>query len=137
MISGLLMSKSSIKPEIENHNCENQILLNFKIIPMSIKPLPKNDLPVVKTPEVDLLDLLFQNRNKEYGAYQLRKLYNRYMTPRRIIDHCTFGCASRNAFACEIGEIGVPPERHAEYRGQRVPAARNGNHSAAPSSTAS
>jgi protein TonB len=47
---------------------------------MSIKPLPKNDLPVVKTPEVDLLDLLFQNRNKEYGAYQLRKLYNRYMT---------------------------------------------------------
>jgi protein TonB len=47
---------------------------------MSIKPMSKNDLPVVKTPEVDLLDLLFQNRNKEYGAYQLRKLYNRYMT---------------------------------------------------------
>ena len=47
---------------------------------MSIKPLPKNNLPVVNTPEVDLLDLLFQNRNKEYGAYQLRKLYNRYMT---------------------------------------------------------
>ncbi len=47
---------------------------------MSIKPLPKNGLPVATTPEVDLLDLLFQNRNKEYGAYQLRKLYNRYMT---------------------------------------------------------
>lgn len=47
---------------------------------MSIKPLPKNNLPVVNNPEVDLLDLLFQNRNKEYGAYQLRKLYNRYMT---------------------------------------------------------
>jgi protein TonB len=80
MISAPLTSRLSIKPEIENRNCENQSLLKFKIILMSIKPLPKNNLPVVKTSEVDLLDLLFQNRNKEYGAYQLRKLYNRYMT---------------------------------------------------------
>jgi len=28
----------------------------------------------------DLLDILFEGRNKEYGAYELRKTYNRRLT---------------------------------------------------------
>ena len=30
--------------------------------------------------KADLLDLVFENRNKEYGAYELRKTYNRRIT---------------------------------------------------------
>jgi periplasmic protein TonB len=33
----------------------------------------------------DLLDLLFENRNKDYGAYQLRKTYNRRITKALLI----------------------------------------------------
>src|ERR1700754_912222 len=29
--------------------------------------------------EADVLDIVFEGRNKEYGAYQLRKTYNRRM----------------------------------------------------------
>ena len=29
----------------------------------------------------DVLDLLFENRNKEYGAYELRRKYNKGITP--------------------------------------------------------
>ena len=28
----------------------------------------------------DILDILFEGRNKDYGAYQLRKTYNRRLT---------------------------------------------------------
>ena len=27
----------------------------------------------------DLIDLIFERRNKDYGAYQLRKLYNKHL----------------------------------------------------------
>ena len=30
--------------------------------------------------EADVLDIVFEGRNKEYGAYQLRKTYNRRLT---------------------------------------------------------
>ncbi len=30
--------------------------------------------------KADLLDILFEGRNKEYGAYDLRKTYNRRLT---------------------------------------------------------
>ncbi|MDZ4794022.1 MAG: energy transducer TonB [Bacteroidota bacterium] len=33
----------------------------------------------------DILDLVFENRNKEYGAYELRKTYNRRITRALII----------------------------------------------------
>src|SRR5678816_1371028 len=33
----------------------------------------------------DILDLLFENRNKDYGAYDLRKTYNRRITRALII----------------------------------------------------
>ena len=33
----------------------------------------------------DVLDLLFENRNKDYGAYQLRKTYNKRITKALII----------------------------------------------------
>jgi protein TonB len=33
----------------------------------------------------DLLDLLFENRNKDYGAYQLRKTYNKRITKALLI----------------------------------------------------
>jgi len=33
----------------------------------------------------DLLDLLFENRNKEYGAYELRKTYNRRITTALLV----------------------------------------------------
>lgn len=28
----------------------------------------------------DILDLIFEDRNKDYGAYELRKTYNRRIT---------------------------------------------------------
>jgi protein TonB len=46
---------------------------------MNTNELPKSGLPADLN-KVDLNDIIFQNRNKEYGAYQLRKLYDRYMT---------------------------------------------------------
>ncbi|MGQ0739369.1 MAG: energy transducer TonB, partial [Bacteroidota bacterium] len=33
----------------------------------------------------DLLDLVFEGRNKDYGAYELRKTYNRRITRALII----------------------------------------------------
>ena len=33
----------------------------------------------------DVLDILFEGRNKEYGAYELRKFYNKRMT--RVDNH--------------------------------------------------
>jgi len=33
----------------------------------------------------DLLDLLFEDRNKDYGAYELRKTYNRRILKALII----------------------------------------------------
>ena len=30
--------------------------------------------------QADLLDLLFEDRNKEYGAYELRRKYNKRIT---------------------------------------------------------
>ena len=33
----------------------------------------------------DLLDLVFEGRNKEYGAYELRKTYNRRITRALLI----------------------------------------------------
>ncbi|MGN6531914.1 MAG: energy transducer TonB, partial [Ginsengibacter sp.] len=30
--------------------------------------------------KADLLDILFEGRNKEYGAYELRKTYNKRIT---------------------------------------------------------
>jgi protein TonB len=46
---------------------------------MNTNESPKSGLPA-DIMKVDLNDIIFQNRNKEYGAYQLRKLYDRYMT---------------------------------------------------------
>ncbi len=36
-------------------------------------------------PYKDMLDILFANRNKAYGAYQLRRAYNKYMTRALVI----------------------------------------------------
>ena len=33
----------------------------------------------------DILDLIFEDRNKEYGAYQLRKTYNKRILTALII----------------------------------------------------
>ena len=33
----------------------------------------------------DVLDLIFENKNKDYGAYDLRKTYNRRITRALII----------------------------------------------------
>ena len=33
----------------------------------------------------DLLDILFEGRNKEYGAYELRKTYNKRLTTSLLI----------------------------------------------------
>ena len=35
--------------------------------------------------KADLLDILFDGRNKEYGAYDLRKTYNRRITVALIV----------------------------------------------------
>ena len=35
--------------------------------------------------KADLLDILFEGRNKEYGAYELRKTYNRRITVALIV----------------------------------------------------
>ena len=45
-------------------------------------------MDVNKILSTDLLDLIFEGRNKEYGAYELRKQYNRRLTKALII---TFG----------------------------------------------
>jgi len=37
-------------------------------------------MEIQKIPQADLLDILFDGRNKEYGAYDLRKTYNRRLT---------------------------------------------------------
>ncbi|HKG69021.1 MAG TPA: hypothetical protein VKA92_09145, partial [Segetibacter sp.] len=34
-------------------------------------------MDINKIQNADFLDILFENRNKEYGAYELRKTYNR------------------------------------------------------------
>ena len=45
-------------------------------------------MDVNKILSTDLLDLIFEGRNKEYGAYELRKQYNRRLTKALVI---TFG----------------------------------------------
>ncbi|HVW61407.1 MAG TPA: energy transducer TonB [Puia sp.] len=44
--------------------------LNYKHITMEIQEISR----------ADILDILFEGRNKDYGAYQLRKTYNRRLT---------------------------------------------------------
>ena len=38
----------------------------------------------------DILDILFEGRNKEYGAYELRKTYNKRITMALIITAAIF-----------------------------------------------
>ena len=45
-------------------------------------------MDVNKILSTDLLDLIFEGRNKDYGAYELRKQYNRRLTKALVI---TFG----------------------------------------------
>ncbi|HLX65348.1 MAG TPA: hypothetical protein VKR41_00085, partial [Puia sp.] len=35
--------------------------------------------------DADILDILFEGRNKEYGAYELRKTYNRRMVKSMVV----------------------------------------------------
>ncbi|HXB35809.1 MAG TPA: hypothetical protein VNV35_20425, partial [Puia sp.] len=35
--------------------------------------------------DADILDILFDGRNKEYGAYELRKTYNRRMVKSMVV----------------------------------------------------
>jgi periplasmic protein TonB len=37
-------------------------------------------MEITKIPQADILDIIFDGRNKEYGAYDLRKSYNRRLT---------------------------------------------------------
>lgn len=37
-------------------------------------------MDIQQIPRADLLDILFEGRNKDYGAYELRKAYNRRLT---------------------------------------------------------
>ena len=37
-------------------------------------------LDVNKIMSADILDIIFEGRNKDYGAYELRKTYNRRLT---------------------------------------------------------
>jgi periplasmic protein TonB len=37
-------------------------------------------MEIQQIPQADLLDILFEGRNKDYGAYDLRKTYNRRLT---------------------------------------------------------
>jgi len=37
-------------------------------------------MEVNKILSADILDIIFEGRNKEYGAYELRKTYNRRLT---------------------------------------------------------
>src|SRR5690348_5716458 len=53
----------------------NKLFLIYKIAKMETK----------KILAADLLDLLFENRNKEYGAYELRKTYNKRITTALIV----------------------------------------------------
>ena len=40
----------------------------------------------------DILDLVFEDRNKEYGAYELRKTYNKRII--MALDYYSFCCCS-------------------------------------------
>src|SRR5437588_6877281 len=47
--------------------------------------LKKRTMESNKILSADLLDILFEGRNKEYGAYELRKTYNKRLTMALII----------------------------------------------------
>jgi hypothetical protein len=42
--------------------------------------------------EAHILDILFDGRNKEYGAYELRKSYNRRMVKSMLVMGSVVGC---------------------------------------------
>lgn len=54
----------------------------------------------------DLLDLIFENRNKEYGAYQLRKTYNKRILMALLIT----GSVAAIGFAGSVLANAVKPE---------------------------
>ena len=64
-----------------------------------------------KIKDADILDILFDGRNKEYGAYELRKTYNSRMTRALAVTACVvlgafgFGFVSKHARA----RMEVPP----------------------------
>lgn len=61
-----------------------------------------------KIKDADILDILFDGRNKEYGAYELRKTYNSRMTRALAVTACVvlgafgFGFVSKHARAKAI-----------------------------------
>ena len=46
-------------------------------------------MDVNKIISADILDIIFEGRNKEYGAYELRKTYNRRLTIALIVHGCS------------------------------------------------
>ncbi len=48
-------------------------------------------MEVNKILSADVLDIIFEGRNKEYGAYELRKSYNRRLTIALIL-YCRVNC---------------------------------------------
>ena len=46
-------------------------------------------------------DIVFESRNKSYGAYVLRKLYDRHMTRGFIIGTFHFGCKCAIYHQCD------------------------------------
>jgi hypothetical protein len=73
--------------------------------------------------KADLDDLVFQYRNKEYGAYQLRKAYYKRMTRGTILAILLLAFAAALPEYCIVHSRQSSPRRDVERRGNTVGAA--------------
>jgi len=63
--------------------------------------------------ESDILDILFEGKNKDYGAYELRKKYNRRITLALLI---TFGVAAAAVAASVLADQFTPSASKVDVR---------------------
>ncbi len=70
-------------------------------------------MEINKILSADVLDIIFEGRNKDYGAYQLRKTYNKRLMTALICNSVYHRCFRLAAICCQtVSSTGRRQERN-------------------------